>query len=137
MTADNLRSSASLPRLVEHGWTTRKPVQSVRNRQVRSLEQREGRLATEDVPKSFKRPYPEKLSQSAEDIPDVHPHELASQIERYQRALTVSELASILTLSRQQIYCLVKRGHIPSIKIAGTIRLDPVITARWLRSLAA
>jgi hypothetical protein len=39
--------------------------------------------------------------------------------------VTVLELANMLTLSRQQEYSLVQRGHIPSIKIAGSIRLDP------------
>lgn len=56
MTSDNLRSSASFPRLVERGWATRKPVQFVRNGQIGSLGQREARLATEGVPKFFKKP---------------------------------------------------------------------------------
>lgn len=63
--------------------------------------------------------------------------DLATHIEHRHKALTVSELADILSLSKQQIYSLVQRGQIPSIKIAGSIRLDPVATANWLRSLAA
>lgn len=75
--------------------------------------------------------------QDFETIPKVASTDLATRIENRHNALTVSELADILSLSKQQVYSLVQRGHIPSIKIAGSIRLDPVATANWLRSLAA
>jgi excisionase family DNA binding protein len=65
------------------------------------------------------------------------PIDLATSIERRRAALTPTELADLLSLSPKQIYSLIKRGKIPSMRIASSIRLDPVSTANWLRSVTA
>jgi excisionase family DNA binding protein len=63
--------------------------------------------------------------------------DLATQIERRRKALTVEELADMPALSTKQVYNLVKRGKIPSIRIASSIRFDPASTAHWVRSKTA
>jgi excisionase family DNA binding protein len=68
---------------------------------------------------------------------DDKPIDIATRIERRRTALTPAELAELLVLSPKQIYSLIKRGKIPSMKIASSIRLDPVTTAKWLRSVTA
>jgi excisionase family DNA binding protein len=60
--------------------------------------------------------------------------DIPSRIERRRKALTVPELAGIIGISKRQVYALVQRGHIPSYRIAGTVRLDPASIALWLRS---
>ena len=68
---------------------------------------------------------------------DHHPLDLPAQLESRRKAITVPELADALQLSTKQIYQLVSKGHIPSYRIAGSIRFDPVSTAKWLRSQAS
>jgi len=68
---------------------------------------------------------------------DIAALDLPAQLERRKKALTVSELAESLSLSSKQIYALVSKGYIPSYRIAGSIRFDPVRVANWLRSQAA
>jgi excisionase family DNA binding protein len=63
--------------------------------------------------------------------------DLATQIERHRVALTVEELAEILSIPGKQIYSLIKFGSLPSYRIASSLRLDPVTTAAWLRSRRA
>jgi excisionase family DNA binding protein len=65
------------------------------------------------------------------------PIDPATQIERQRKALTVEELADILASSTKQVYSLVKRGKILSIRIASSIRFDPASTAHWIRSKTA
>ena len=60
--------------------------------------------------------------------------DIPGRIERRRKALTVKEVAELIHLSGKQIYELVGRGHIPSYRIAGAIRFDPLRTANWLRS---
>jgi excisionase family DNA binding protein len=59
--------------------------------------------------------------------------DIPSRIERRRKALTVKEVAELVSLSTKQIYELVAGGHIPSYRIAGAIRFDPRRTAEWLR----
>jgi len=63
--------------------------------------------------------------------------DLPTQLESTRKALTVAELAETLALSTKQIYALVDKGYIPSYRIAGSIRFDPVRIAAWLRGQAA
>jgi excisionase family DNA binding protein len=63
--------------------------------------------------------------------------DLPTLIERRRKALTVSELADLIHISTRQVYSLIQRGHLPSYRIAGSVRLDPYSTAKWLRSQSA
>lgn len=61
------------------------------------------------------------------------PTDLPAIIQSRQRALTVAELAELLSLCTKQVYALIKRGSLPSYRIASSVRLDPQETADWLR----
>ena len=63
--------------------------------------------------------------------------DLPTRIERWRKALTVTDLAEITSISDKQIYSLIKRGSLPYYRIASSIRFDPKQTANWLRSQAA
>jgi excisionase family DNA binding protein len=58
---------------------------------------------------------------------------LVEIVEARRTALTVPELAKMLSLSKVSLYELVKTGRLPAMKIGGSIRLDPKTTAAWLR----
>lgn len=62
--------------------------------------------------------------------------DVASRIERWGRLLSVADLSDLIDQSQKQIYRLVHRHYIPALRIAGTIKFDPVATANWLRSQA-
>jgi excisionase family DNA binding protein len=51
--------------------------------------------------------------------------------------LTPAKLAELLALSPKTLYARVKAGTIPSIRIGGSIRFDPAVTANWLQSKMA
>jgi excisionase family DNA binding protein len=65
--------------------------------------------------------------------PDDFSLDIPTRIERRRNAMSVSELAGLIGISKRQVYTLVKGGHIPSYRIAGTVRLDPASVAKWLR----
>jgi excisionase family DNA binding protein len=67
----------------------------------------------------------------------LEPSDIATLIERRRNALTVPELAELLAISDKQVYSLIKRGSLPSYRIASSVRLDPAETADWLRSMRA
>jgi excisionase family DNA binding protein len=60
--------------------------------------------------------------------------ELATRIERFENALTVEELAKLLAVSTKKIYRCTARGELPSFRLGYSIRLDPSVVSRWLRS---
>ncbi len=49
-----------------------------------------------------------------------------------QQLLTVADVASLLQLSRVQVYELIKRGGLPSIKINGARRIQPGKLKIWI-----
>jgi excisionase family DNA binding protein len=59
---------------------------------------------------------------------------LADEIERHDGALTVQELARILTISEKLLYRLIRQGRLPALRIGTAIRLDPGVTADWVRA---
>ena len=58
---------------------------------------------------------------------------IIEKIEKRTSALRVGEVARLLDVTPQHIYSLASRGLIPSLRIAGAIRLDPQEVAAWLR----
>jgi excisionase family DNA binding protein len=58
---------------------------------------------------------------------------LADSIHGKSRAMTVNDVATLLTISERQVYKLVAERRIPYFKISGSIRFDPVAVAGWLR----
>jgi hypothetical protein len=67
---------------------------------------------------------------------DDAPLDIATRIERWGRLLDVRDLADLLDTSTKQVYRLVHRRYIPSLRIAGSVKFDPLATANWLRSQA-
>jgi excisionase family DNA binding protein len=59
---------------------------------------------------------------------------IAERIEKAPGALTAPQLAQYLEMSPTTIYDMAAKGRIPHIRIGSSIRFDPVVTARWLRS---
>jgi excisionase family DNA binding protein len=62
---------------------------------------------------------------------------LADSLDRKTSALTVSEVAGLLSISERQVYKLVAEHRIPNFKIGGSIRFDPFAVAFWLRQKMA
>jgi hypothetical protein len=65
------------------------------------------------------------------------PRSIADTIERWGRMLTVKELAHLLAESPKTTYARVKRGSQPATLVGSSIRFDPYVTAKWLRSKSA
>jgi excisionase family DNA binding protein len=61
------------------------------------------------------------------------PLSLADRIERIGRALTATEIAGMLAVSRITIFKQAKAGRIPSFRIGTYVRFDPRAVAQWLR----
>jgi excisionase family DNA binding protein len=62
------------------------------------------------------------------------PTTLVDFVLNYGRALTVAELALLLTFSIKTIYKMVEAGRIPHMRVFGSIRFDPATTAAWIQS---
>jgi excisionase family DNA binding protein len=63
-------------------------------------------------------------------IPDVS---IADRIVKIGHALTVSELAEILNVSRAFLYRLAASGRVPCLRLGAAVRFDPTSVAAWLR----
>ncbi len=61
------------------------------------------------------------------------PLSLADEIERIERALSVTEVARLLSLCRASVYRYIDAGIIPAIRIGTTLRVDPKALAQCLR----
>jgi excisionase family DNA binding protein len=59
------------------------------------------------------------------------------RVGRIRRLLRVSECAEILACSVRQAYLMIETGVLPSIKYAGSVRVDPHSLAQWLREHTA
>jgi excisionase family DNA binding protein len=70
-------------------------------------------------------------------IPTIIERSIADTLAARKKALEVSELAEMLGLAPTTLYDMVRNGRIPSIRIGASIRLDPKITADWLRAQSA
>ncbi len=54
-------------------------------------------------------------------------------VEGWTQAGRVSTLAKLLDMSPKTIYKMIDRGSLPHFRLGDSIRLDPKVTARWLR----
>jgi excisionase family DNA binding protein len=61
------------------------------------------------------------------------PISLANEIERIERALSVTEVARLLSLCRASVYRYIDAGIIPAMRIGATLRVDPKALAQCLR----
>ncbi len=58
---------------------------------------------------------------------------IADRIVKIGHALTVSELAEILNVSRAFLYRLAASGKVPSLRVGAAVRFDPISVAAWLQ----
>jgi excisionase family DNA binding protein len=58
---------------------------------------------------------------------------LADRIDAMDHALTVKELAPLLSVSPTSLYNRAREGRIPSYRIGGCVRFDPHAVAEYLR----
>jgi excisionase family DNA binding protein len=59
---------------------------------------------------------------------------LIATIESRREAWTVPQLATLLSMSRSEMYEQVKAGKLPAMRIGTNIRLCPKTTGQWLRT---
>ena len=59
---------------------------------------------------------------------------IIEMIRNKENALTVDELASVMSQSPKTLYKAIKAGRLPAYRIGGSIRLDPHEVAEWLDS---
>lgn len=59
--------------------------------------------------------------------------DLATVIARRKTALTVPELAKMLSVSKETMYRMIRESRLRVYRIGTAIRLDPKTTAEWLR----
>jgi excisionase family DNA binding protein len=74
----------------------------------------------------------ERRSQSEVAL-QSQPITLADRIELFGRAMTATQLAALLSVSRIIIYKLAKKNRIPSFRVGTCVRFDPRAVATWLR----
>ena len=72
---------------------------------------------------------------TADSARDQHGLCLADQIERITHAITATELAQWLAVSRITIFKLARGGRIPCFRIGTCVRFDPRAVAKWLRGM--
>jgi excisionase family DNA binding protein len=65
--------------------------------------------------------------------PNTAPLSLASYIGRMRKALTVQEVAGLLTMSSRTVQQWAKAGRLPAIRHGSLTRFDPIQLARWVR----
>jgi excisionase family DNA binding protein len=58
---------------------------------------------------------------------------LIDLIETRKTALTVLEVADILSVSKRLVYQLVSVGEMPHFKVGSAVRFEPQALALWLR----
>jgi excisionase family DNA binding protein len=66
--------------------------------------------------------------------PAIEPQTIAETIEARTSALTVAEFCRIFSIPRATAYAWIRDGRLPAYRVGCTVRLDPAITARWLRT---
>jgi len=58
---------------------------------------------------------------------------LITGLSRQRKPLTVREFAAYLRISKRSVYNAIEKSKLPVIRIGGTLRIDPVNAAKWLR----
>ena len=61
-------------------------------------------------------------------------HLMFEELRTRRSAMTVKELADMLSLSQREVYKLAATNQIPHIKIASSVRFDPATVLVWLEA---
>jgi excisionase family DNA binding protein len=59
---------------------------------------------------------------------------LVSSLLNHRKGLTVKQFADIIGVSDKSVYDAIKEDGLPVIRFRGSIRIDPVHAAKWLRA---
>lgn len=59
---------------------------------------------------------------------------IPDDLRKMKKALTVAEVAKLLSVSQRQVYKLVQGSEIPHFKVGKSVRFDPDLVADWLRA---
>jgi excisionase family DNA binding protein len=59
---------------------------------------------------------------------------MLEELKTRRSAMTVKELADMLTVSQREIYKLAATNQIPHLKIASSVRFDPAAVLVWLET---
>lgn len=59
---------------------------------------------------------------------------LADILRREKTALSIAEVAALLSVSKTKLHAMVQAGQIPHWRIGASIRFDPQAVANWLES---
>jgi excisionase family DNA binding protein len=60
-----------------------------------------------------------------------------TRLSREKTPLSVKELAKMLNVSVRAVYYAIEKDGLPAIRVGGSIRVDPVHAAKWLRERQA
>lgn len=58
---------------------------------------------------------------------------LITVLSRRKELMSIPELAKLLRVSAKSLYRYADKGNLPTVRIGGSVRVDPVHVARWLR----
>ena len=58
---------------------------------------------------------------------------IADSLKDRQTAITVPELAKMLTLSRRQLYKMAAANRIPNFRVGTSVRFDPGEIREWIQ----
>jgi predicted DNA-binding transcriptional regulator AlpA len=67
-------------------------------------------------------------------VPVVLDNDLIANLARQTHLLRARELAELIGWSKTQVYRQTERGKIPCIRLAGSVRYNPGVIARWIRA---
>jgi excisionase family DNA binding protein len=62
--------------------------------------------------------------------------DLPTRIRQFKRAMSATQVADLLDFTVSHILKQAKRGKIPSYRIGGAVKFDPIRVADWLEAHA-
>lgn len=67
---------------------------------------------------------------------DQEPQDIPSQLRKFKKAISAARLADLLDFSVSHILKQAKHGKIPSYRLGGAVKFDPIRVADWLEARA-
>ena len=64
----------------------------------------------------------------------VVPQSFIETVERFDRSLKANEVAELFRLKLNTVYRHARNHEIPSFRVGGSVRFDPLVLSRWMRS---
>jgi excisionase family DNA binding protein len=67
---------------------------------------------------------------------DQEHQDIPSQLRKFKKAISAATLADLLDFTVSHILKQAKRGRIPSYRLGGSVKFDPIRVADWLEARA-